>query len=129
MASKTHCDLCDETPATNLDEKRVPHHLRPRPAGRPHPKLIIKVAVYDEDCDDGGVGLSTAGNLKDICDDCRRKLVAEAYGLLPREDYHSLQDELNEVIRVCREELAQARAAAGQPEEPQQVPNHDDIPF
>jgi hypothetical protein len=122
MASKTHCDVCDAVGATDMlkAEVSVP--------GKPHwdrSRLNVSIVVQGERYSDG----EPAGR-KDVCVDCRKKLVADALGLRTADEYNALRDELQAVIDVCRAELAAARAEKADLTVTCEAPVPDnDIPF
>jgi hypothetical protein len=123
MASKTHCDMpgCDATPATDMAKIKVAVPGRP---GWEKNRLNVSVVIQGESHDEG----EPIGR-KDVCDSCRKKLVADAFGMRTFDEYNALRDELNEVILETRRQLALARAGEEPPAEPAPVLVDNDIPF
>lgn len=91
MANKTHCDICDVVGAQDksVHDVKIP--------GRPHwdrKRLTVTVVVTE-----GRPGGGESYTQKDICVDCARKLVADAFALRTPQEYNELRDSLNELSR------------------------------
>lgn len=118
MANKVHCDVCDATPASGRGEKEVSipgRHFSTRN------RLYLEVNVYGSNDGDGRP-------LRDVCDDCRRKMVAEAFGLRTPEEYNALRDERNQLERALNEASAVVPASSVSGLTSPTVPDPD-IPF
>lgn len=104
MAIKKHCDICDVTPATMADTRKVA-----RPGDRPWNQRFshVTVVVQQHPHDDG----SEVGRL-DVCEQCREKLVADAYHMKTYDEYNALRDQLD----LCRAELIEAKDQISGPE-------------
>lgn len=127
--NKTHCDICDATPAKDEDRREV------SVPGKPHwDRSRLGVSVW---VDGGNNGEGIRNNKKDVCDDCRRKLVADAFGLRTPNELTECRDERNAFERALKTialggidietALTLARQAVGDPT-PEPVPDAD-IPF
>jgi hypothetical protein len=100
MATKTHCDVCDAVGATDAAAKQAPVPGKPLYM---RDRLLVTVYVtsvsahrHDRDDDE-----PLSGARKDVCDACRAKLVADAFGLKTAEEYHELLDRLGRAERVA----------------------------
>lgn len=94
MAIKTHCDLCDSTPATDRGEKTVSYPGR-HFSTRNQLTLTVVVSTQAKDVEDR--------DTKDVCDRCRANLVAEAFGLRTPEELYELRDQVTELTRQLDE--------------------------
>jgi hypothetical protein len=134
MARKTHCDVCDAVGADDFKVKQV--SVPGKPAWD---RARLKVTVYANTADGQGYidEPGAEAGRKDVCDDCRAKLVAEAFGLRTADEVHKLRDELGAFERALKTialggidieaALAIARQSVGDPTVV--VEKDDDIPF
>jgi hypothetical protein len=111
MAKKTHCDVCDAVGADDFKVKQV--SVPGKPAWD---RARLKVTVYINAADGQGYidEPGAEAGRKDVCDDCRARLVAEAFGLRTADEVHRLRDEVTELTR----QLALARAGETVPAPP-----------
>lgn len=85
MATKIHCDLCDIVGAKPLEVRSANTRCIDKPDVR-YRRLGIIIQVSTDD---------SGESILEVCDECRKKLLADTFLMKTYDEYNALRDECN----------------------------------